>query len=317
MPTAAAIPPKRQKEQNMSKQKNKQKHTEYIVYTDGGCAFNPGGPGGIGVVIINTADGTRTEISQGYTMTTNNRMEILAVITALEAIPDGASVVIHSDSQYTINCMSGVWEKRKNTDLWAHMDRARKGKKIQLVWVRGHAGNPENEKCDMLATAGINSPDKLIDTGYIEEKEAGREFYLRAEAYFSERPVGGAMGVNIQVPEMFDAHPHITRPAEYAKEHNVKLSCAKAICEFYMIKGRNFKAYMALKSGGIDAHSKKDPGRISDRTENPELFLSTIRTYLPNEKDAASAARWYDRGLSLSDSIRKVLVDAEVRANCT
>ena len=88
--------------------------SEYILYADGGCAVNPGGPGGIGVVIVSKKTGEISEFSQGYRATTNNRMEIRAVIEALSRIPEGASADLYSDSQYTLNCMAGDWAKRRS-----------------------------------------------------------------------------------------------------------------------------------------------------------------------------------------------------------
>ena len=93
-----------------------------IVYTDGGCKRNPGGAGGLGVVIIDTETGEITERNQGYLSTTNNRMEVMAAIVALKQIPDGCNVFLHSDSQYLLNTISGKWKKQKYTDLWSQLE---------------------------------------------------------------------------------------------------------------------------------------------------------------------------------------------------
>ena len=90
---------------------------DFIIYTDGGCAINPSGPGAYGSVIISTDTGEITELSQGYSSTTNNRMEIMAVIAALEFVKKG-SVSLHSDSQYVLNTISGKFRQKKNLDLW-------------------------------------------------------------------------------------------------------------------------------------------------------------------------------------------------------
>lgn len=90
----------------------------YTIYTDGGCAFNPGGPGGIGVVILDGSGKVVKEISKGYGPTTNNRMEISAAIEALKAVPEGSPVLLYSDSQYLVNTMRGIFRMKKNNDLW-------------------------------------------------------------------------------------------------------------------------------------------------------------------------------------------------------
>lgn len=167
----------------MSRKKNrnkqdviKVKEPDYYIYTDGGCAFNPGGPGSIGVLIIDRENKETQEICKGYTSTTNNRMEILAVIESLLAVPEGSSAQIYSDSKYVINCMSGAWQKKKNEDLWERLKDVRRGKRIGLTWVRGHNGNSYNERCDALATRGMGLGNKDVDEGYLRQKEESRDF---------------------------------------------------------------------------------------------------------------------------------------------
>lgn len=133
------------------------------IYTDGGCSCNPG-PGGYGAVIL--AKGARREISGGFRHTTNNRMELTACIEALKCVPPGASAVVHSDSQYVVNGISKGWAARwraqgwmrtktdaaENFDLWNTLLDLCAERCVRFVWVKGHAGNPENERCDELAT---------------------------------------------------------------------------------------------------------------------------------------------------------------------
>jgi len=134
-----------------------------VIYTDGGCSCNPG-PGGYGAVII--ADGKRTELSGGFRHTTNNRMELTACIEALKHIQPGRSAVVHSDSQYVVNGISRGWAAKwraqgwmrtksdpaENFDLWNTLLDLCEQRSVRFVWVKGHAGNPENERCDELAT---------------------------------------------------------------------------------------------------------------------------------------------------------------------
>ena len=153
------------------------------IYTDGSALNNPG-PGGYGVILM--IDGDYNEFAQGYRHTTNNRMEMMAVITALEAIRGDdrkRSIVVHSDSQYTINGITKGWARnwRKkgwkkadgkpalNPDLWKRMLELTEGlPKLTFKWVKGHAGDPLNERADELANgAAQGAGDMLEDAGYM------------------------------------------------------------------------------------------------------------------------------------------------------
>ncbi|MFN8414954.1 MAG: ribonuclease HI [Cytophagaceae bacterium] len=146
------------------------------IYTDGASRGNPG-PGGYGVVLMYKQH--RKEISAGYRLTTNNRMELLAVITALEALKDpGHDVIIYSDSKYVIDSVEKGWlfgwvkknfKDKKNEDLWRRYLYVASKHKVRFQWVRGHAGNPENERCDVLATTAADGDKLLIDVGYEQD----------------------------------------------------------------------------------------------------------------------------------------------------
>jgi ribonuclease HI len=136
---------------------------------------NPG-PGVYGVVMM--AGPYRKELSQGYQLTTNNRMELMAVIVALEALKIPQSeVIIHTDSQYVVNAVEKKWvfgwEKKyfsgkKNADLWMRFLKIYRCHNVRFIWVKGHAGNRENERCDRLAVAAAQSSNRLDDAGYPE-----------------------------------------------------------------------------------------------------------------------------------------------------
>jgi ribonuclease HI len=146
------------------------------IYTDGAAKGNPG-PGGYGVVL--KFQGHRKELSRGYKLTTNNRMELLAVITGLEAIKkEGWDVLIYSDSKYVVDAVEKGWiwqwekkgfKKKKNIDLWKRFIPLFKKHKVKFRWLKGHAGNPENERCDYLAVKSAEQPDLLDDLGYLSE----------------------------------------------------------------------------------------------------------------------------------------------------
>jgi ribonuclease HI len=149
------------------------------AYTDGACSGNPG-PGGYAVVL--RWNGHEREISKGFRRTTNNRMEIRAVIAALESLTEPCELVIHSDSQYVVNAVQQGWarkwrangwmrnkkEEALNPDLWGRLLDLleRSGHKVRFVWVRGHSGHDENERADELAVAACSAADLEVDAGY-------------------------------------------------------------------------------------------------------------------------------------------------------
>ncbi len=158
------------------------KRSPIYLYTDGASSGNPG-PGGYGVVL--KCGSHRREISRGYSLTTNNRMELLAVIVGLEAITwKNAEVHVYSDSSYVVNAIKQGWlenwkrkgfKKVKNVDLWLRFDKVYSRHRVSLNWIKGHAGHPENERCDELAVAagagqvalGVELPP---DPGYVPEE---------------------------------------------------------------------------------------------------------------------------------------------------
>ena len=147
------------------------------IYTDGACKNNPG-RGGYGVILQYGKH--RKELSTGYRLTTNNRMEILAAIVGLEALKEPCEVRLLSDSQYLVNAIEKGWarrwqangwmrnntEKAVNPDLWERLLTLCKTHKVRFEWVRGHAGQPENERCDELATSAAANQNLAIDEGY-------------------------------------------------------------------------------------------------------------------------------------------------------
>lgn len=152
------------------------------LYSDGSSRGNPG-PGGYGTVLRYVSPSGNVherEFSQGFRMTTNNRMELLGVIVGLEALNRPCSVDVYTDSQYVVKAFNDHWVdgwlKRgwksaskkpvKNVDMWKRLLDAMADHQVTYHWVRGHAGHPENERCDSLATAAADGEDLLIDMGF-------------------------------------------------------------------------------------------------------------------------------------------------------
>lgn len=153
---------------------------QVTIHTDGAARGNPG-PGGYGVV-LQAPGGQRKELSAGYRLTTNNRMELLAVIVGLEALKiPGSEVTIYTDSRYVADAVEKGWvftwarnqfKKKKNPDLWKRFLAIYSQHRIKFIWIKGHADNPENERCDRLAVEASFSPALLTDTVYEAEQAA-------------------------------------------------------------------------------------------------------------------------------------------------
>lgn len=151
---------------------------EITIYTDGASRGNPG-PGGYGVVLVSGKH--RLEKSEGFSLTTNNRMELLAVITGLEALKiPGSRVVIYTDSRYVADSVSKGWvfqweakgfRKKKNPDLWARFLNVYRKHNVRFVWIKGHADDKENELCDRLAVEASRNKILSEDEGYKPEEE--------------------------------------------------------------------------------------------------------------------------------------------------
>ena len=155
---------------------------EVIIYTDGSARGNPG-PGGYGAVLLSGTH--KKELKAGFKKTTNNRMELLAAIVAIESLNQACKVTVFTDSKYVSNAMTEGWihgwrqkgwsrgpnKPLKNKDLWQRLYDAIVIHKMEWKWVKGHAGNPNNERCDYLATFAAQSPNRVEDTGFIQQLE--------------------------------------------------------------------------------------------------------------------------------------------------
>jgi len=151
---------------------------EIVIYTDGAARGNPG-PGGLGVVMMYGKH--RKELSEGYELTTNNRMELLAVIRGLEALKRGdLNVKVYTDSKYVSDAVNQGWvfnwevkrfKKKKNADLWQKFLELYRKYSVTFVWVKGHASIEENERCDKLAVEASYGGELLVDSGYVDNND--------------------------------------------------------------------------------------------------------------------------------------------------
>ena len=152
------------------------------IYTDGAARGNPDGPGGYGTVLeyVDSKGTLHTrELSQWYQKTTNNRMELMAVIAGLEALNRPCEVELYSDSKYVVDAFNQHWidgwlkkgwkrgknEPVKNVDLWKRLLAAKEPHQVRFIWVKGHDGHPQNERCDTLATTAADGMDLIVDEG--------------------------------------------------------------------------------------------------------------------------------------------------------
>ena len=150
------------------------------LYTDGACSGNPG-PGGCAAILIHGPH--RKELTRGFRRTTNNRMELLAVLLGLRALKDPCIVDIHTDSRYVMDAIEEGWLQRwktngwrttarkpvKNDDLWKDLDAALAPHQTRFHWIKGHRGHPENTRCDTLAVAASKAPTLEIDSAFESE----------------------------------------------------------------------------------------------------------------------------------------------------
>ena len=148
------------------------------IFTDGACSGNPG-PGGYGILMRVPEKNYQKTYSKGFRKTTNNRMELMAVITGLEALTRPCQVELYSDSKYLVDAFNQHWidswlkknwkrgknENVKNVDLWKRLLKAKEQHQVSFHWVKGHADNPLNERCDQLATSAADGNDLYVDEG--------------------------------------------------------------------------------------------------------------------------------------------------------
>ena len=270
---------------------------DYMIWTDGGCAKNPNGKGGYGVVIQNNNTKTVTTYYEGFVSSTNNRMEVRAIIRALEEIPDGSSALIYSDSKYAVFTFNGEYKKKKNLDLWDIAD-ALIAKKSNIIfqWVKGHADNENNNICDELATKAMKQDDAdlIVDIGFVPLPV--NESKTKKKSISND----GVSSMNIVIEPMI--------PDAYTND-----GCYEKVCKINAKEKPSFSDFENLKTGGKDFWSMQPIEALEFYFG--KYLLTYVQSYLEDEKQMLSAIRWHGRGLTIENAIRKTLVDAEINMN--
>ena len=292
-----------------TQRKNKNKAlpgSDLIIFTDGGCE-TPGGKGAYGVVLYHQSSGDTEVFSKAFESTTNNRMELLAVIVALEKIRKPEPIVLYSDSKYVVNTAKDKFGRFANRDLWERFDEVSRNKNILFIWIQGHNGHRYNELCDQMCTKAMQNGPYAIDEGYVEllRKKASLEKAIVENHDLSSI----ARSKFEEIPEEFEVKPAEQTVKEYSAEYAVHLSCAKQLLYFYQYDFHAAKHYAAIKTGGRDYWSG-----IRDKEMRlilGEERMNVLEVYL-DEVNAIKAAKWMCRGMTMSDAIKKTLIDAEL-----
>ena len=173
------------------------------IYTDGACSGNPG-PGGWAAILVE--DGVERPISGRQERTTNNRMELLAVIKGLQAVAESSEVTVHSDSQYVVNTMTRNWKRNANKDLWARLDAEVGVRRVSWKWVRGHSGHTLNEMADALATREANSArQRSPDAELTHVDESGKASMVDVGSKLDTQRTAVARGSVLMCPETLEA----------------------------------------------------------------------------------------------------------------
>lgn len=307
------------------------KKSSYTIYTDGGCEELY--LGGYGAVIIDNNSGEQLVLWGGDQATTNNRMEITAVLVALSRVEQRAVVELYADSQYVLNTIDGKYSKNKNKDLWDKLDKVMKGKTIITHWVKGHSGNYYNELCDSLCKKGMENPDGITREEKRKSLKPSKKDRKRNKT--SKKDIKKTVGTIKGTPsKTISTNPKgmyliksgtsmetlYTIPTEYLVYKGPKRQLndvgKRSVRYINETPFPSFKDFKNMKTGGVDAWS--DVKNIKDAyiiasDEVVDIVKEIIGEDDPN--NVMSVLRWYARGVTLDKAIRKVLVDMEINKN--
>lgn len=262
--------------------------TDYTVYTDGSCVPNPG-TGGLGVVRRHNATGRLETRSERRENVTNNYMEVLSVVFGLHGTPEGCSVEVVSDSQYAINCLEGKWSRARYPELFAYADGLISKRNVSFRWVKGHSGDRYNEMADRLASMAITAGKQGDPVSRVND----------------------AMGFDIRVPSRLRSRTSPSSASAWERKYRVSAECAESIMAFIAKTQPRFRDYITLRTGGADSWSSLDEDSLVKKGKVSAAALAGLKDNLEDRRMFLEALRWYCRGLSFEDSVRKVLVNRE------
>ncbi len=285
----------------------KKKFTPDItIYTDGGCLINPGGPGACAYVVIKDGEIARTGFD-AYRSTTNNRMELLAAIKALESTSEYENILLYSDSQYLVNTIEQGWAKNKNIDLWDTLDDLMYSRNVRFKWVRGHNGNQYNEICDQLCTQAMRKANLDVDEGY-----EGRSEYEKK--VIPDILIQKKLELSEEIPKELKSDYTYSSWKELQKQTGIKDGCAILIHRFYQNGSEHkFKDYANLKVGGFDVYSHYSKSDLIDLAGQENW--NSIWNFFKNDPQTLKAMKWHCRGLCVYDAIRVVQVQEDIALN--
>jgi len=277
--------------------------SSFAVYIASHCTFSPGGLGGFGCIITDKEGMPVTELSGGYESSTINRVLLMGMIKAMGFLPSKAEVEVITDSDYAPNIMNGVYRKKSNLDLWAGFETVSKDKKITCKEAK--TGNEKDaiKKCMSLVEVAMYSEELHKDPGYANRQRPVKKVFSGDTFGF------GPMEVPINIVGDTDKSPEMTSAEEYAEKFEVNLECAESLKAFWSGKFKSYKSFASLKTGGSDRFSAMDAESLY--AECGDVAKGKVKEFLSGN-DVLSALRWHCRGLSITDSIRKVLVNKDI-----
>lgn len=273
---------------------------DYVAYTDGACWHEKYdtsiGRGGYGTIIIKTGsnDLKGREYSEGYVLTTNNRMELMAVIVALHNVPKESKVRVYSDSQYVIKILRGDNRIHTNEDLWQKYYELvdEKGLHVDPVWLKGHNGNVNNERCDRLAKSACCKEDLLNDEWYEKQQKS---YVLESEMDLPQK--------------YYEKNAQIVTREVLIHCNHVNPLCADAILRFWECSNPMEDEFAQLKTNGKDYWSDYKYEWFEKNCDKE--ILGILEKEFSDVSIRESCLRWYMRGLSLADAIKKAAYDFE------
>ena len=263
------------------------------------------GIGAYSYVILRHDTKGLTKFSQGYFNTTNNRMELMAVVNALIKIPDKARVNIYSNSVYVIKVLNGEWENKSNKPLWDTLGNETINKTVDFSLMKNYRNS------EILEIVSNLCKDELKRIKNENTGEKDMEFNPGQFNNIS-KTTSRAMSIRIYTDKNTDYKDRTVKITDFYEEIGVNKSCAEAIDKFRQKKKHTFTDYKNIKTYGNDRVSSMKMSTFYEYYQDHKEVINIVKKYLRSIKQQEAALRWHYRGLSIEDSIRKVLVDTEI-----